>query len=103
MSRVKWDGKVPIDDKGCLIVDIRKCPVAHWDHNRSWYGTLRYVKHVHARSSVRIVVESEEGLTYSMFMSDFTRAVTTVGMDGDTLTGKWRFVKKGRLFGVALM
>jgi len=73
-----------------------------WRDNYVFEGTLKYRTYYRGRSSATIDFEDSDGRTYEMFMSDFNDLMLAKGFNGQEVTGKWTFVKKGKNYGIKL-
>lgn len=64
--------------------------------------TMTYRGYDRGRSSATLLFMDSKGKHYSMFLSDFDALMRKKGLTGDTVKGRWTFVKKGMNYGLAL-
>lgn len=112
MATKKQDYQIPFDDEGNLMsYPSRKYQRDEDGNQRLWVPNLRDNYEFEAtltyagfdngiRSAHRVIWQDEEGHTYPMFISRLGEALETHGMDGNTMTGRWTFMKQGQNFSI---
>jgi hypothetical protein len=112
LAKKKPDYQIPFDDDGNLMsYPSRKYVRDEHGNQRTWVPNLRDNYEFEAtltyagfdngiRSAHRVIWEDEEGHTYPMFISRLGEALEIHGMDGNTMTGRWTFMKQGENFSV---
>ena len=105
--------QIPFDDEGNLLsyggnksvydheTQGYRTWVPNWRDNFEFEATLTYHGFDNGiRSAHRILWEDEEGHVYPMFISRFGEALEAHGMDGNSMTGRWTFMKQGQNFSI---
>ena len=62
------------------------------------YDRLKYLYYERGRSSVKVILQGELG-QYEMFLGDFMSHIPK-GWPAAGVVGKWRFVKRGKNYGL---
>lgn len=108
----KKDYQIPFDDDGNLMsYPSKKFPRDENGNVRTWVPNMRDNYEFVAtltydgfdngvRSAHRVIWKDEEGHTYPMFISRLGEALETHGMDGNTMTGRWTFMKQGQNYSI---
>ncbi len=105
--------QIPFDDEGNLMsypsrtyvldraTNTRQSVGPNLRDNYEFEATLTYAGFDNGiRSAHRVIWRDEEGHTYPMFISRLGEALETHGMDGNTMTGRWTFMKQGQNFSI---
>jgi len=74
-----------------------------WKDNYFFEATLTYDGFSRGRSAAGFDLKDEEGHLYYLMMSEMDRIMALGGWDGNKITGKWTFVKKGQNYGITLI
>lgn len=101
------DYLIPFDDDGNLM----SYPAKRYSRNGIWVPTMKenYVFEATLtyagfdngiRSAHRVIWKDSEGHTYPMFISQLGPALETHGMQGNTMTGRWTFMKQGENYSI---
>jgi hypothetical protein len=104
--------QIPFDDDGNLMsYPSKKYPRDENGNVRTWVPNMRDNYEFEAtltyagfdngiRSAHRVIWQDEAGRTYPMFISRLGEALETHGMDGNTMTGRWTFMKQGQNYSI---
>ena len=98
MSKKTGQYPIPFDGDGNLL--SYPYGTEEWRDNYVFEDTLTYVTYYRGRSSVTIGFKDSNGCSYEMFISDFDELITSKGLFGKSVRGKWTFVKKGQNYGI---
>lgn len=74
-----------------------------WKDNVVFEATLAYSGFSRGRSAAGFKMKDSDGHRYYLMMSEMDRIMALGGWDGNKITGKWTFVKKGQNYGVQLI
>lgn len=80
-----------------------ECWEIDWRDNYVFEATLTYAGFSRGRSAAGFELVDEEGHLYYLMMSEMDRIMALGGWDGNKITGKWTFVKKGQNYGIMLI
>ncbi len=100
--------QIPFDSSGNLLTDARnkwrgserKTPDGVvWKENYEFDARLTYL----SGASNTILWVDDFGRQYPMFLSRLGTALEKVGMQGNTMTGRWTFVRGGQNFSICVV
>lgn len=99
MAKSKWDGKIPFDQEGNALSDVRghgrgSKPPLVWKDNYVLKATLNYQN----GANNRLIFEDEKGHTYPMFVSELGRTLRWAQVIGDLFDARWTFRRWGQNF-----
>lgn len=102
VNYLKKPYQIPFDENGNQI-DWEGWSSTEWRDNYQFEATLTYRSYGRGRSSVTFYWNDADGHSYTMFLSDLDDILSKGKLDGNCVTGRWTFVKKGSSYGVKLI
>lgn len=98
-SKIK---QYPVDSYGDMIEypDWHNKPV-YWADIEEFEATMTFVRYVKGRSSLRFILEDENGKTWSMMAQCIDDFVFRANRG--TVSGKWVMCKRGANYGLLLI
>lgn len=96
-----WDGKVPFNKEGDLLHYPSTWTLHEWRDAALFEATLKYIDYARGRSAAYMIFANEEGKEFTVFLTDFNDLVPE--MVHGKVSGTWKFVKRGRNFGIKLV
>jgi hypothetical protein len=105
-SSPQWDPKNPVapfDGDGNLMHYPEAWGALQWLPAEPFSANLSLVDYARGRSAAYFLWKGDDGKTYPMFLKDFVDAVFLLELHhGATERRRWRFVKRGQNYGIAL-
>jgi hypothetical protein len=106
VNRRKWDPKNPVapfDERGLLHYPESWRGI-EWRPAPAFDASLRFDDYSRGRSAAYFNwMDDSTGLRYPMFLADLADLIRGANLlQGETLTNRWRVVKRGQNYGIAV-
>lgn len=93
----------PVDPRTGNMLGYAGYGPVDWCPNEPFDATLRVTDWGRGRSSVKFMLTDDvTGYVWEMFVKDFFEIVTTIGVNGAKVMGRWIVVKRGQNYGLTL-